>query len=178
MFLSAVRSTSKPARCASSSKSPLESRSHPRSLAFVTVWPGRNLAMPAEVTWSKRTSMLGGLCDGGGDRVKAARGKFKYCVDLFPGDVELLDDFLYGGSCLEVFEHGGHGHPGIAKHPCAAQSPRHAFDRRALGPIESCHVLTHLPLLTSTTLRRRRHARSGQSPGADDGHLGKVEDCD
>src|ERR1700675_347671 len=118
MFLSAVRSTSKPARSASASKSPLASVSHPRSWAFVTVWPGRNLATPLGVTWSKRMSIHRGLCSGG--RIKAACGKFKYRVDLFPRDVELLDYFLYGRSSFEVFEHSGHGHPGIAKHPCAA----------------------------------------------------------
>ncbi len=138
MFLSAVRSTSKPARSASTSKSPLASVSHPRSLAFVTVWPGRNRAMPLGVTWSKRMSIHGGICSGGGDRIKAAGGKFKYRVDLFPRDVELLDDFLYGGSGFEIFEHGRHGHSGIAKYPRAAQSPRHAFNGGTLGPIESC----------------------------------------
>src|SRR5690348_15152936 len=120
MLLSAVRSTSKPARSASVSKSPLPSVSHPLSLALVTVWPGRNLAMPRGVTWSKRTSIHRGLCSGNGSRVKAAGGKFKYRVDLFSRDIELLDDFLYGGSGFEVFEHGGYGHPGIAKYPCAA----------------------------------------------------------
>src|SRR5258708_38835720 len=144
MFLSAVRSTSKPARSASSSKSPLVSVSHPRSLAFMTVWPGRNRAMPLGVTWSKRMSIHRGICIGGTDRIKAAGGKFKYRVDLFPRDVELFDDFLYGGSSFEVFEHGGHRHPGIAKHPCAAQSPRHAFDGGALGPIESSQSLNLL----------------------------------
>src|ERR1035437_4199628 len=122
MFLSAVRSTSKPARSASANKSPLVSLSHPRSLAFVTVWPGRNRAMPRGVTWSKRMRIHGGVCSGDGERgrIKAAGGKFKYRINLFPRDVELLDDFLYGGSGFKVFEHGGDGHPGIAKHPCAA----------------------------------------------------------
>src|SRR5271157_3741852 len=119
MFLSAVRSTSKPARSASVSKSPLESLSHPRSLAFVTLWPGRNRAIPLGVTWSKRMSIYRGICSRGRDRIKAAGGKFKYHVDLFQCDVELLDNFFYGGSGLEVFEHGGHRHPGISKHPCA-----------------------------------------------------------
>src|SRR6266496_3872149 len=122
MFLSAVRSTSKPARSASASKSPLVSVSHPWSLALVTVWPGRNRAMPRGVTWSKRMSISRGVCSGGGDRdrIKTAGGKFQDRVDLFPREVELLDDFLYGGSGFEVFEHGGYWHTGITKHPCAA----------------------------------------------------------
>src|SRR5271166_985314 len=155
MFLSAVRSTSKPASSASASKSPLESLSHPRSLAFVTEWPGRNRAMPLGVTWSKRMSIDGGMCSKGGGWIKAAGGKFKHRVDLFPRDVELLDDFFYGGPGFEVFEHGGHWHPGISKHPCATEPPRHAFNGGTLGPIESCHVFTLLFL--STTVRRRRH---------------------
>lgn len=52
------------------------------------------------------------------DRVKAAGGKFQHRTDLFPPDVELLDNFLYGGSSLEILEYGGNRHPGIAKHPC------------------------------------------------------------
>src|SRR5712692_7972369 len=122
MFLSAVRETSNPARSASASKSPLESVSHPRSLALVTVWPARNRAMPRGVTWSKRMSINRGVCGGGGvpDRIKTAGGEFQYRVDLFPRDVELLDDFLYSGSSFEVFEDCGHGHAGTAKHPCAA----------------------------------------------------------
>jgi Protein of unknown function (DUF3738) len=59
----------------------------------------------------------------------------------FPCDVELLDDFFDGGSGFEVFEHGGHRHPGIAKYPCAIQCARHAFNCGALGPIESCHTV-------------------------------------
>src|SRR5271165_3151230 len=141
MFLSAVRSTSKPASSASASKSPLESLSHPRSLAFVTEWPGRNRAMPLGVTWSKRMSIDGGMCSKGGGWIKAAGGKFKHRVDLFPRDVELLDDFFYCGSGFEVFEDGGHRHPGIAKHPRAAQPPWHTFNGGTLGPVENCHVL-------------------------------------
>src|SRR6266852_1360607 len=120
MFLSAVRRTSKPARSASASKSPLVSVSHPRSLAFVTVWSGRNRAMPLGVTWSKRMSIDGGICSGDAGRIKAAGCKFQYCIDLFPRDVELFDDFLDGGSRFEVFEYGGNWHPGIAEHPRAA----------------------------------------------------------
>src|ERR1700736_4897042 len=141
MFLSPVKSTSKPARSASASKSPLVSVSHPRSFALLTVWAGRNRAMPAGVTWSKRTSIRPGTGSGVGDRVKATGGKFKHRADLLPGDVELLDDVLDGGSRFEVFEHGGHGHPCVAKHPCATESARHAFDGGALGPIQSCHLL-------------------------------------
>src|ERR1700738_1586927 len=103
MFLSAVRRTSKPARSASVSKSPLVSVSHPRSLAFVTVWAARNRAMPLGVTWSKRMSIHRGIYSGGGDRIKAVGGKFKYRADLLPCEVELLDDFLYGGSGFERF---------------------------------------------------------------------------
>jgi hypothetical protein len=61
-----------------------------------------------------------GIYSGRGDRIKAPGGKFKYRADLFPCEVELLDDFLDTGSGLEVLEDCGHRHPGIAKHPCAA----------------------------------------------------------
>src|ERR1700691_5837175 len=122
MFLLAVRSRSKPARSASASKSPLVNVSHPRSLALVTVWPGRNRAIPRGVPWSKRMSIGRGVCSGnsGWRCIQTAGGKFQYRVDLFSRDVELIDDFLYGGSRFQVFEHGGYGHSGIAKHPSAA----------------------------------------------------------
>src|SRR5450432_1296750 len=120
MFLSAVSSTSKPARSASAGNSPLVSISHPRSLVFVTVWPGRNRAIPRGVTWSKRMSINWRFCSGDRDRIKTAGGKCQYRVDLFPSDVELLNDFLNGCSGFEVFEYGRHGHPGVAKYPCGA----------------------------------------------------------
>jgi len=39
-------------------------------------------------------SIDGGICSGDAGRIKAAGCKFQYCVDLFPRDVELFDDFL------------------------------------------------------------------------------------
>src|SRR5579872_2761641 len=102
MFLSAVRSRSKPTRSASASKSPLLSVSHPQSFAFMTVWPARNLAIPAGVTWSNRMRIHRGLRSGNGDRVKAARGKFQYRLDLFARNIELFDYFLDAGPGLEV----------------------------------------------------------------------------
>jgi hypothetical protein len=72
--------------------------------------------MPLGVTWSKRLSIHRGIYSGGVDRIKAAGSKFKYRAHLLPCEVELFDDFLYGGSGFEVFEDCGHGHPGIAKH--------------------------------------------------------------
>src|SRR5271155_837410 len=119
MFLSAVRKTSKPTR--SASKSPLESVSHPRCFALMRVCPRRNRAMPRGVPWSNRMSINGGLCSGDSGRgsIKATGGKFQHRVDLLARDIELLDDFLYGGSGFEVQEHGGYGHTGIAKYPGA-----------------------------------------------------------
>jgi len=77
----------------------------------------------------------------GDRRVEAPGGELKHGVDLFPRDIELLNDLFYGGSGFEVLEHGGHGHAGVLEHPCAAQSAGNAFDGGALGPIESCHAL-------------------------------------
>ena len=50
-----------------------------------------------------------------------------------PGGFRSWWQTLYGGSGFEVFEHGGHGHRGIAEHPCAAESSRYAFNARTLG---------------------------------------------
>jgi hypothetical protein len=82
-----------------------------------------------------------------GGRVQAAGGKFEDGLNLLPCDVELVNDFVYGSSGLKVLEDGGHGHAGIAKHPSAAYSSRHAFDCAALGPIKSSHVAALLPIV-------------------------------
>src|SRR5258708_5336247 len=84
--------------------------------------PRRNRAMPFGVTWSKGMSIHRAIGSADGNRVEGAGGKFKHRVDLFPRDVELLNDFLDAGSGFKVFKYGGHGHPGIAKHPCATES--------------------------------------------------------
>jgi len=44
--------------------------------------------------------------DGDRARIEAAGGKFKYRLNLFPRDVELLDDFFYSGSGFKIFENG------------------------------------------------------------------------
>src|SRR5271165_700425 len=158
MFLSAVSSRSKPACSASSSNSPLESVSHPRSLASVTVWPVRWEDNGAGVLWSKSTSIgrgRGYRLDRNLLSIEAAGGKFQNLDYLVPLDVKPLRNLIDGGSGLEVFEHGGHGHPGIAKHPCAAESPRHAFNGGTLGPIESCHVLALLAFYHGSAGRSR-----------------------
>jgi hypothetical protein len=54
------------------------------------------------------------------DRGGIPGGKFQHLDDLFAREAELLDDFLDSGYGFEVFEHSSGGHPGIAKHPCAA----------------------------------------------------------
>jgi hypothetical protein len=45
------------------------------------------------------------------------RREFQHACNLFPRNVELLHDFLDGGSGFNVFENGGYGHPNIAKTP-------------------------------------------------------------
>ena len=73
-------------------------------------------------------STEGGAGMGGSWGVEAARRELKHLVDLFARDVELFDDFVDCGSGFEVFEYGGDWHPGVAKHPCAAQSAGYAFN--------------------------------------------------
>src|SRR5271157_1989272 len=109
MFLSAVRSTSKPARSASASNSPLESLSHPRSLASVTVWSVRWEDNGAGVLWSKRTNIglrRGCRLDRDLLSIEAAGGKFQNLDDPLLLDVKPLRDLIDGGSaffdCLTV----------------------------------------------------------------------------
>src|ERR1051325_9448357 len=100
MFLSAVITTSKPARSASRSRSPLLSVSHPRSFALITVWPGRNRATPCGVTWSNRISIHPRTASSCGWRVETEGRKPEHSVDLFARDVELLDDLVDAGARL------------------------------------------------------------------------------
>ena len=93
---------------------------------------------------SKRMSIDARIGGGRGWRVEASGGKLNNRVDLLPRDVELLNDLVYSGSGFEVIENSGYRHTGITKYPCAAQTIRHTFHGGALGPIESCHVITLL----------------------------------
>ncbi len=96
--------------------------------------------MPLGVTWSKRMSIHRRICRTRRHRIKAAGGKFQYRIDFITTDVKLFDNLLYCGSGFKILEHGRYGHAGIAKHPCAAESSRYAFDDGALRPIETCHI--------------------------------------
>src|ERR1017187_3298186 len=101
--------------------------------------------MPLGVPWSKRMrSSQSGGAKGNRRHVEATGGKFEHSLNLFSRYMKLLDDFLYARTRLKIFKNRSNGHPGIAKHPCAAASVRHAFDGGTLGPIKSCHVLTLL----------------------------------
>jgi hypothetical protein len=72
-------------------------------------------------------------------RVKAARRKLQYRIDLFPRNVELLDNFVNARPSFEVFEHGGYRPAGAPENPCTAQPARNAFYRGTLGPVEASH---------------------------------------
>src|ERR1700722_1260818 len=83
-------------------------------------------------------------------RIEAAGSEFEHGLNLLPCHIKLLDDLLDARTCLKLFKHSGHGHPGIAEHPRATQSSRHTFDRGALRPIKCRHVLTLLSIVTPT----------------------------
>src|SRR6266566_2662835 len=111
--------------------------------------------MPLGVPWSKRTRIIQSSCASRNRRrVEAAGGKFEHRLNLLPRHMKLLDNFLDARTRLKIFKNRSDGHPGIAKHPCAAASVRHAFDCGTLGPIEIRHVLTPpfivMPYLEST----------------------------
>ena len=57
---------------------------------------------------------------GGRLGIQTAGRKFEYAYNLFACHVEPLHDFFNACPGFEVLENGGDGHPGIAKHPCAA----------------------------------------------------------
>ncbi len=60
--------------------------------------------------------------------VKAAGGKFKHGLNLFPRNIVLLDNFLNARTDFQIFKNRSDGHPGIFKDPCSAASIRHTFD--------------------------------------------------
>src|SRR6476646_11686536 len=141
MFLSAVTITSKPASSATCNSSPFVNVSQFLSFALMTVWLGRNRAIPIGVTWSNRMSIDRRTVGCDRRRVQTPCRKLKHRVDLFPRYVELFNDVFDACSRFEVFENGGHGHPGVAKDPCAAQPARYAFHGGTFGPIESGHTI-------------------------------------
>src|ERR1700722_11623498 len=106
--------------------------------------------MPLGVTWSNRMRIFGRIGRSQGRRVETSSGKLEYRIDTFARYVQLLNNFVYAGAGFKVVEHGGDVHPGIAKHPRAAQSARHTFYGGAFGPIESEHFLT---IASSPTLQ-------------------------
>src|SRR5678815_703403 len=97
--------------------------------------------MPLGVPWSKRMSISKNSCTNRNRRrVEAPRGKFEHCLDLLPRHMKLFDDFLDARTRLKIFKNRSHWHSGIAKHPRAAASVRHAFYGGALRPIETRHL--------------------------------------
>src|SRR5580658_11175527 len=78
-------------------------------------------------------------------RVKTASRELQHGDNLLSRNVEPFHDLVHVRSSFEVFKYRGHRHPGVLKHPCAAQSARHAFHGGALRPIESCHLGSLLP---------------------------------
>jgi hypothetical protein len=87
---------------------------------------------------------LGLFTAGSRSSPKALRYKFERGFNLFPRHVVLFHH-LVDAHVLEVLENGGHRHPGVLKHPCSADFAGNTFDRRALRPIETCHVLILSP---------------------------------
>src|SRR5580704_4437826 len=118
MFLSVVSRTSNPSASAAANNSPLESLSHPRSIASTTVWPSRACLSGAGTPLSKRTSIYGlsGKLPSNW-RVKTARREFEHGYHLFPGEMEPVHNLVYGGSRFQVLEDCGNGRSGISEYP-------------------------------------------------------------
>ncbi len=116
------------------------------SCAVITIWPERIRAMPRGVTWSNRMSIDRRTSRSRGCvHRETPGGEFKNRVDLLPRQVELLNDLVDAGTGFQVVEDGGHGHSGIAKHPCATQSTRHTFNCGTSRPIECSHAVVPCP---------------------------------
>src|ERR1035437_1471077 len=133
-FLSAVRNASKPANSAASRRSPFTRRSHPRSLASVTVCALRWRRSGAGVLWSKRTSIycLRRGFPGRNRRIEAAGRKFEHSYHLLARDVKPFHALMHGSPGVHVLEDNGNRHPRSTEDPGAAYFAGDAFYGGAL----------------------------------------------
>jgi hypothetical protein len=77
--------------------------------------------------------VLGGI----GAGVLCVGGEIEDCLHLFTSEaVKHLDNFVDGEAVFQVFEDSGHWYTRSSEHPCATDFAGHAFNRRALRPIE------------------------------------------
>src|SRR5208282_909999 len=84
--------------------------------------------------------------------IKTAGSEVEHGDNLFSRDVEPLHDFLYTCAGFEVLENGGDRHSRVFKYPRATALAGNAFHGGALGPIESCHVVTLLSIVVLGSL--------------------------
>jgi len=71
------------------------------------------------------------------------RREFQDSLNLLPRHAEFFHQ-LVNAHILKVLEYRGYRHPAAFKHPCAGALAGAALHGGALGPIESCQVLTVL----------------------------------
>ena len=81
-------------------------------------------------------------------RVEAPGCELDYGGDLFTGKMEPFHDLVDGGSHFEIVEDDGDGRPRVLKDPRAAALSWDAFDGWALGPVENCHSVALLDMVT------------------------------
>src|ERR1700677_1858523 len=100
MFLSAVSSTSRPARSAYASNSPLLNVSHPRSRASVTEWPASWRPSGDGVLWSNRMRIERGsyaaFLLSPSRRFEVSGDERQHLDDLFLGNAKPLGNLEIG----------------------------------------------------------------------------------
>ena len=118
-------------------ESPFFNVAQPRTRASITVWPLRAGATPRHVIikQNQHSSVLG-RC------IETVGGEIEDGYDLFPRNWVLFDDFIYGYAVVKILENESNRRPRIPKRPTTAHLAGNAFHGGALGPIETCHVLT------------------------------------
>jgi hypothetical protein len=129
IFLSVVKSTSKPASSAALSNAPLDNLSQPRGIASTTTCPRSERAMLRGVPWSKRMSLGGHRCLrlNRGPRFKALGREVQDRVDLFPGDGEFLHHFFHPQARFQIRKDRSDRHPRVLEHPRTANPARNAL---------------------------------------------------
>src|ERR1700733_8471014 len=126
MFLSVVRSTSKPSASAAASKSPFLSVSQPCCAAVRTSCPVRKERMGTGVAWSNRTRMWASYRKRrgenlGGERwrfVETAGGELNHGFHLLAVEAVVpFQDVVKIGPRFEILEDGGDRHARSFQHP-------------------------------------------------------------
>jgi hypothetical protein len=114
--------------------------------------------------------------------IETSRGKFKHCLDLLPGHVELLHDFFNCHPIFKVFENRGHGKTGAAKDhapptfPGILSTAGH-FDQSNTAMASPCFILVGLSFFATKESACAVPLGSHRGIAQNDGRLNPKANC-